>query len=370
MTNPIPLHWQEPDPDVLDDLRAVLQSGWLTQGEQTEAFEGEFAHLHGVGGAVALSNCTAALHLALVLAGIGPGDDVLVPSLTFVATANAVRYVGARPVFVDIGSLEEPLVCVRTLEAALTPQTKALVVVHYAGYACNMEAIGRFAACWGLCVVEDAAHGPARDERGRWLGTYGDYGCFSFYGNKVVSCGEGGMLLCRDPEQLARARLMRSHGMTQSALSRQRGQAATYDVVTIGYNYRFDDLRAVVARRQLASLEARCVLRKQAVDHYRRYLSQRPELGIPFRNHDSGSYHIMPVLLAEGQSQAEAMRRMKEAGVFTSLHYPPVHRLSDFAFARGCELPVTDAYCRRTITLPLYPALRDEQIRRVVDSIP
>jgi dTDP-4-amino-4,6-dideoxygalactose transaminase len=370
MSTAIPLFKNEFDEQDIQAVAAVLQSGWLTQGDQVAAFENEFAKIHGVRSAVAVCNCTAALHMALSLAGVGPGDEVIVPSLTFVASVNAVRYTGASPVFADIDSLAEPVLCPDTIATKITPRTKAVVVVHYGGYACNMDGILELAAAEGLTVIEDAAHGPGTDERGRWMGTLGDFGCFSFYGNKNLSTGEGGMLLCRRPADIDRARMMRSHGMTTSSLDRKKGHATSYDVELTGYNYRFDEMRAAIGRNQLKKLDERHILRKRAVETYRRLLEKRDDILVPFAHRNSGSYHIMPILMPDGIDQHVAMTAMRTKGFFTSLHYPPIHRFHDFIEFRDAHLPLTAEYCRRVLTLPLYPGLSNDEIARIVKSIP
>ena len=365
----IPLFRPDYGEEELEAIGAVLKSGWLTAGEQVALFEREFARSHGVSSAVAVGNCTAALHLAMQLGGIGPGDEVIVPSLTFVATASCVCYTGARPVFADIASLSEPHITAQTIEEKLTPQTRAVIVVHYAGYPVAMDDILDLAERRGLIVVEDAAHGPGRDGNGRWLGTMGHFGCFSFYGNKNLCTGEGGMLLCRNPGDLEKARLLRSHGMTASPLEREKGRAFGYDIALLGYNYRFDELRAAIGRIQLKKLSEFHEKRKQAVLHYRRLLADRPDMLVPFADRLDGSFHIMPILLPEGTDPLEAMKRLRRRGVSTSRHYPPVHQLSAFRSGRHGRLPITEVYGRRVLTLPLYPGLTEGQISRIVSEL-
>src|SRR5262249_37992626 len=202
--------------------------------------------------AVAAKSCTAALHLALVCAGVGPGDEVVCPALTFVATANAVRYCGATPVFADVDSLEHWNVSRRRLEAMLTPRTRALLVVHYGGYPCEMGPIMALAAERGLAVVEDAAHVPGASLDGRALGTWGLLGCFSFFSNKNMTTGEGGMITTDRDDLAERARRLRSHGMTTLTLDRHKGHAFSYDVTELGFNYRIGELNAALGLVQLA----------------------------------------------------------------------------------------------------------------------
>ncbi len=369
MTERIPLFDTSFGPAEQQAALSVLRSGWLTQGEQVQAFEREFSLLHENNEAVAVGSCTAALHLALRLANVGPGDEVVLPSLTFVATANAVRYVGATPVFADIESLTSPLLNVKTIERVLTPQTKAVIVVHYAGYAANMPEILALAKQHGLMVIEDAAHGPGKDENGRMLGCYGDFGCFSFYGNKNLSTGEGGMLLCSDAEQAERARRLRSHGMTEETRTREVGHAGQYDVNQLGYNYRFDELRAAIGRIQLPKLLKRNEKRRLLTSKYRELLSQTGNLTVPFAQRQSGSFHIFPILLPEGENRRRRIETMKAQGVFTSVHYPAIHRFSEFESLNHAKLKITENYSNRVLTLPLFPALTTTQIEHVVSAL-
>jgi dTDP-4-amino-4,6-dideoxygalactose transaminase len=219
-------------------LSEVIDSGWLTMGERVAAFEKAFADLHGVGNAVAVNSCTAGLHLCLTALGIGPGDEVLVPSVTFVATVNAVVYAGAAPVFVDIINRELPHISIADAEARCTLKTRAVIVMHYGGYLVDLAAWRRFADAHDLLLIEDAAHAPGIAEVGRW----GDAAAFSFFTNKNMTTAEGGMVVARDPVVAQRIRQMRGHGMTKSTLERHRGHAYSYDVTMLGYNYRLDEL--------------------------------------------------------------------------------------------------------------------------------
>ena len=219
-----------------DAVRNVLESGWLTMGAVTQKFEEEFcAYTHNKH-AFAVSNATVALHMACLALGIGPGDEVIVPSLTFVATANAVRYVGAQPVFADICSENDLTISLDSIRRVATPRTRAVIVMHYAGYACDMPAILAWAEENRLPVIEDAAHAVGSWLQDRHLGTWGAAGCFSFFSNKNLSTGEGGMLVTDDDNLAEKFKLLRSHGMTSLTWDRHQGHAWSYDVVDLGYN--------------------------------------------------------------------------------------------------------------------------------------
>ena len=370
--------WNVPLSDVkfgseeLEAAHAVLESGWLTMGAVTEEFEREFAAYTGAKHALAVSNATAALHLACLALGIGAGDEVIVPSLTFVATANAVRYVGAEAVFADITSENDLTISLESIKHQITPRTKAVMVMHYAGYACDMPRILPWAEEQGLAVIEDAAHASGSFLEGKHLGTWGKVGCFSFFSNKNLSTGEGGMLVTDDDALAEQFRLLRSHGMTSLTWDRHQGHAWSYDVVTTGYNYRIDEIRSALGREQLRKLESHNARRRELTTLYRELLAELcPALNVPFENLPGVSaHHIMPVLLPPGADRLRFMEGMKARGIQTSIHYPPVHTFTAYRDrARGADhLPVTDEVAAREVTLPLYPTMTDEQVHQVVES--
>ena len=374
------MNWRVPLSDVnldaaeIDAVLSVLRSGWLTMGSVTQAFEQEFAAFTGSKHALAVANGTAALHLACLALGLGPGDEVILPSLTFVASANAIRYTGATPVFVDIESTDWLCLSPQAISAALTPRTKAIMVVHYAGYPCDMPAILEIARQHHLAVIEDAAHAVGAALEGKALGTWGDIGCFSFFGNKNLTTGEGGMLLTQDDQLAEKLQRLRSHGMTTLTWDRHEGHASTYDVVALGYNYRIDEMRSAMGRVQLQKLPAGNVRRGELVGLYRQLLAEyAPEVQVPFTQQRSlSSYHIMPVLLPEGTDKQHFMAKMKEHGIQVSWHYPPVHAFKIYAETwnqRRTPLPLTDLVSAREVTLPLYPTMSEEQVGWVVEAV-
>jgi dTDP-4-amino-4,6-dideoxygalactose transaminase len=349
----------------------TLRSRWISTGPRTTEFESLFSELLGVRHALALANCTVALHLALRVLGIGAGDEVIVPSLTFVATVNAIRYVGAVPVFCDIRSTEDLTLDPDRVEALVTERTKAVVVMHYAGFPCDMARIMDTAARHGLKVVEDACHAPLSDYEGRKLGTVGDIGCFSFFSNKNISTGEGGMLVTDSADYDAHARLLRSHGMTSLSYERSRGHATAYDVVELGYNYRMDDIRASIGIVQLRKLRRDLEERARVRRRYLEGLAGADGLIIPFAAHQGFvSNYIMPVVLAD--STAARRDRIREdlgrRGIQTSVHYPPVHRFSIYEDYRA-DLSLTDYVADNEITLPLFSRMTDGQVDFVCRSL-
>ena len=374
MTWRVPLSDVNLDSAEIDAVVAVMRSGWLTMGSITQAFEQEFAAFTGSKHALAVTNGTAALHLACLALDLGPGDEVILPSLTFVASANAIRYTGATPVFADIESTDWLCLSPEAVRAAITPQTKAIMVVHYAGYPCDMPTILEIARQHHLVVIEDAAHAVGAALEGKALGTWGDIGCFSFFGNKNLTTGEGGMLLTQDDQLAEKLQRLRSHGMTTLTWDRARGHASTYDVVALGYNYRIDDLRSALGRVQLQKIPGGNARRESAVRLYRELLAaQTPEVAIPFaKAHGQSSYHIMPVLLPEGSNKLRFIEAMKAHGIQVSWHYPPVHTFSIYQFSpfpRVEDLKITEEVSSREVTLPLYPTISDDQIAWVVQAV-
>jgi len=350
---------------------SVLRSRWLTMGGVTQEFETQFAALTGSKFAFAVSNATEALHLACLALGIGAGDEVIVPSLTFVATANAVLYTGADVRFADIMGPDELTIDPAEIERQITPRTKAVIVMHYGGFPCRMKEIMALAAKHNLPVIEDVAHAPGGFLDGRALGTWGRVGCFSFFSNKNLSTGEGGMVLT-DHEDLAhRIRLRRSHGMTSLTYDRHKGHAFSYDVVDLGYNYRIDELRAALGVSQLKKLERNNNRRRDLTHAYWCALDGLG-VGLPFSQTEQGqpSYHIFPMLLPEGTNRQAFMESLRDSGIQSSIHYRPIHTFTYYQQRYGQQsLPRTESVATREVTLPLYPTMTDDQIKLVVEAV-
>ena len=370
----VPLSDIDFGPEEVDAVQKIIGGRWLTMGAVTQEFEQEFAAYVGARHAVAVTNATAALHLACVASGLGLGDEAILPSLTFVATANAVRYTGAVPVFDDIGGENDLNISAQEIEECITPQTRAIIVVHYGGYACDMPAILALARERGLIVIEDAAHAIGSKLNGRMLGTWGQVGCYSFFSNKNMTTGEGGMLVTNDDSFAEKLRLLRSHGMTSLTWDRHNGHAWSYDVVDLGYNYRIDEFRSALGRVQLKKLSKNNQLRREKSSRYRGLLEEKcPEVMVPFEDHPGiSACHLMPILLPEEVSREEFMVAMKGRGIQTSIHYPPIHLFSAY---RGItpsisqSLAFTETMAAREVTLPLYPTLPDASVRLVVEAV-
>lgn len=373
------MQWQIPLSDIdfgIEEetvVQDVIKSRWLTMGEITQAFEQEFAEYNNVAHSVAVANGTAALHLACVAAGLGPGDEVILPALTFVATANAIRYTGATPIFADIVSEVDLNISPDAIEDLVNNKTRAIMVMHYGGYACDMTWILEIANRHSLLVIEDAAHSPGSELDGKKLGTFGDIGCYSFFSNKNMMTGEGGMIVTNDNMLAEKTRTLRSHGMTALTWDRYQGHAWSYDVVDLGFNYRMDEIRAAIGRVQLKKLDKNNTKRQELTHHYHDlFIKLALDITIPFREyHGKSSCHILPILLPEGIDRNQFMEKMKENGIQTSIHYPPIHQFTAYndrldKFQES--LPITENVASREVTLPLFPTLTKSQVELVVHA--
>jgi len=345
----------------------VIDSGWITMGEKVRQFEQAFAALHGANDSVALSSCTAALHLILLGLGLGPCDEVLVPAMTFAATSNCVLYVGAKPVFVDIESTDVPLMSLDDAAAKCTARTKAVIIVHYAGFLADREKWQAFAAKQGLLLVEDAAHASGLSE----AGTFGVAAAFSFYGNKNMTTAEGGAVIAREPGLLDRIRQARGHGLSTGTFQRHVNAMPGYDLTTLGYNYRMDELRAAIGLVQLKKVLEWNEHRRQLTSLYRTYLSERAQqVVVPFSAPRKTACHIMPVVLPRDSNRPDVIASLRTSGVQTTIHYPPTHLFSYYQGKfPGVKLPETEDFARRELTLPLHPKMQETHVDLVTRAL-
>jgi dTDP-4-amino-4,6-dideoxygalactose transaminase len=368
--------WTVPLADVVvgeEDIAAVAdvyRSGWLSMGPQTEALEREFAAYAGARHALAVANGTAALHLICAAAGLGPGDEVVVPSMTFVATVNAIAYTGATPIFADVVGMTEPWLDRGAVEAALSERTRAIMSMAYGGHPGRVADVAALGRERGLAFLEDAAHAAGTRLGGRHLGTFGLAGAFSFFSNKNLAVGEGGMVVTDDDELAARVRLLRSHGMTTLSWDRHRGHASGYDVVALGFNYRIDEPRAALARRRLARLDADNGRRAELDARYRELLAGLGGLtpALPPIPGAQLAHHLFTIVLDDRVERARFREELAARGVQTSVHYPPAHRFSIYT-AAAADLPLTEAYAARAVTLPLFATMTLAQQDEVVAAV-
>lgn len=355
----------------IDAVTETIKSKWISTGPKCEELENQFVEMFNVKHAISLSNCTDALHLAMIVNNISAGDEVICPSLTFAASVNSIRYVGAIPVFCDIEGLDNINISPKEIEKLITPKTKAIVVVHMAGFPADMEAIMKIAEKHNLKVIEDACHGPLSEYKGKKLGTIGSVGCFSFFSNKNISTGEGGMMITNDDEIAKRCRLLRSHGMTTMSYQRAKGHATAYDIVDLGFNFRMDDIRASIGVVQMNKLRPDLEARVKVRATYLEQLASLEQVIVPFiDNKEFVSNYIMPIVLKDSTiEKRDSVRNfLHSKGIQTSNHYPAIHRFSVYK-DYPANLPVTEYVCDNEITLPMYAALSEDEIKYIVETL-
>jgi perosamine synthetase len=348
------------DPEI-DAVVDCVRSGWISsKGKYVEAFERDFPAFCQTSYGVSTSNGTTALHLALIALGLGPGDEVIVPTLTFIATANAVRYTGASVVFAD----SEPTTwCIdpASIAAVVTERTKAIIPVHLYGHPCDMPAICRIAARHRLAVIEDAAEAHGAEIDGRRVGSFGTMACFSFYGNKILTTGEGGMIVTSDPTLAAQMKQSRDHGMD---LSRK------YWHPVLGYNYRLTNLQAAIGMAQLARADEIICRKREIARRYSELLADVPGIGLPPEQPWARNVYWMYSILIEDEERHDRdtiMARLAEAGIETRPFFYPIHTMPPYD--TGACLPVAESLARRGINLPSSPTLTEDDLVRVVDGV-
>lgn len=351
----------------------VLQSEWLTMGERVATFERKFSQFHGMETpGVAVSSATAGLHLILMAAEIGHGDEVILPGLTFVSDANVVCQLGAVPIFADSQGLLDLNVSVDDIISKITNKTKAIVVVHFAGYPLALDRLKEICEVNGILLIEDVAHAPGAEINGNMCGTLGDAAFYSFFSNKNLAVGEGGMVLSQNNELIEKVRSLRSHGMSSPTLDRHKGRAHTYGVTAIGLNYRMDEIRAAIGTVQLEKLPLIYDLRRSLVQEYLNCLNESDVL-IPFASVPKDvtpAYHIMPVILPEYTDRVSLMNNLRREGIQTSIHYPAFHSFDAYTHhIRQGDLPVVDIITERELTLPLHPRMTNADVQFVCDEL-
>ena len=354
----------------------TLESGWLTSGSKVKTFEEDFSRFIGCQYSVAVNSCTAALHLALEAVGIEEGDEVIVPTMTFTATAEVVVYFKAKPVLVDCRpntlNIDPDLI-----ERAITPKTKAIIPVHFGGQSCDMEAILRIARKHKLYVIEDAAHALPAKYHGKTIGTIGDITCFSFYATKTITTGEGGMATTQNPDWAARMRMMSLHGISQDAWKRYTKEGSWYyEVVRPGFKYNLTDIGAAIGIEQLKKCDAFGAARARIAATYDQEFSDLSEIETPVCESDlQHAWHLYVIQLNLDQltiDRHQFIETLKEQGIGTSVHFIPLHLHRYYRDSFGStpdDFPMATEIYQRIISLPIYPKMTESQIARVVEAV-
>jgi perosamine synthetase len=370
----LPYGRQSVDEADIAAVAAVLRGDWLTTGPMVEALEGALAERVGAAGAVVVNSGTAALHAAAWVAGVGVGDEVIVPALTFAADANCARYLGARPVFADVRP-DTLNLDPAAAEAAVTDRTKALVAVDYAGQPADLAELHQLADRHGLALIEDACHALGATYRGRPVGATSRLTAFSFHPVKHVTTGEGGAVAASDPAEAERMRHFRNHGITSDHRQRSEAGAWYYEMTDLGFNYRLPDLNCALGLSQLARLDGWLARRRAIAAAYDRAFAAlpavRPLTVLPDRE---PAWHLYPVQLEPGAlrvGRAEVFRALRAEGLGVNVHYIPVYwhpYYRDLGYPRGL-CPVAEAAYERLVTLPLFPTMTDQDVEDVVTAV-
>jgi dTDP-4-amino-4,6-dideoxygalactose transaminase len=353
----------------LSEAMDAYRSGWLCMGPRTADLEEAMCSYTGVEHAIAVSSCSAALHIACLTARLGPGDSAIVPSLAFAATVNAIVLTGAEPRFAEIAALDQPWLAPNAVEAAIEPSTKAIVAMSYGGHPGEIAALAALAERRDLILIEDAAHASGSWLEGRHVGTFGLAGALSFSASKNLGVGEGGMLLTDDAEVARRARSLRWHGISASTWDRRRGAAPEYTVEEVGLNYRIDDPRAALVNARLRRLDADNRRRAKIDAAYHEAFDAAegltPVVAPPAG--ERASHCVFAVVLDEGIDRVEFREHLSAYGVETSIHFPPLHSSSAYG-APVTHLPMTETFSERAVSLPIFPHMEDWQRDLVIEA--
>lgn len=361
-----------------EDKEAVfnaLKSRWLTGGPKAIEFEELFAKYINVNYAVSLNSCTAALHLAMRALNIGSGDEVIVPVFTFAATANAPLFCGAKPVFADVDE-KTFNISPQSIIGKISKKTRAIIVVHYGGQPCDMKEIMEIAEDHKLYVVEDCAHALGATYMGKKIGNIGTIGCFSFYPTKIITTLEGGMLVTDDENIAKRVRILREHGMTRAAIEREKEATWYYDVVDLGYNYRLNEVQAVLGISQLKRINDINRLRVKVANRYTERLKQIEGIITPYvASNRTHMYHLYAIKVAEekfGISRDKLFIELSKKKIGLSVHYTPLHLLTfyrNLLHHKTGEFPAAERVYKEVLSLPIFPIVKEDQINQVVTEI-
>ena len=356
------------------DIKAVVEalcSGWLTTGPRVSEFEKAFAAHCGAGEGVAVNSGTAALHCAMRAVGVGPGDEVIVPAITFAASANAAVYEGATPVFADVQS-DTLLIDPVSVAMKITPRTKAIVAVDYAGQPADYETLHELARDRGIRIIADACHAPGATYQGRKVGTLADVSCFSFHPVKHLTTCEGGMTVTDDVAMAAHMRRFRNHGIDSDHRSREKAGAHAYDMVELGYNYRLPDVQCALGMAQLSRLTGWVASRQKIAGWYEEALAGMAEVTpLTLHRDRTHAYHLYVVKLSDGIDRDRVFARLRAEGIGANVHYAPVH-LHSYYRGRGYGpglAPVAEAVSQQILTLPMFPAMTRADVARVAGAL-
>jgi len=372
----LPFHLPSIASEEISAVLEVLNSGWLTTGAKTRAFEEQFGKFVGSPHAVAVNSATAALHLALVASGVGPGDEVIVPTMTFAASAEVVLYLGARPVLVDC----EPDTLnldPAAIEAALTPRTKSIMPVHFAGHPCDMDRIQSIARAHGLTIIEDAAHALPARYRGRMVGAIGDLTCFSFYATKTITTGEGGMATTENRAWAEKMRMLSLHGISHDAWKRYSAEGSWYyEIADVGFKYNLTDLAASLGIEQLKKCHALAAARRRIAAAYDEGFADLAEIAVPVCRSDvEHAWHLYVIQLDLDRlaiDRREFIDALRQRNIGASVHFMPLHLhpfyRQKFGY-RPADYPKAAALYERIVSLPIYPKMTDDDIDDVITAV-
>jgi perosamine synthetase len=376
MENVLPFHRPEVGDEEIAEVVEVLRSGWLTTGPKVREFESEFAAMVGVQHAVAVNSCTAALHLALEAAGLREGDEVLVPTMTFAATAEVVTYFKARPILIDC--VQDTLnVDTDRIEEAITDKTKAILPVHFAGHPCDMDRIQSIAHAHNLHVIEDAAHALPARYQGKMIGGIADCTCFSFYATKNITTGEGGMVTTNNAEWAARVRMMSLHGLSRDAWNRYSTAGSWYyEILRPGFKYNLTDIAAALGLAQLKKCDRFWKVRERYATLYHEGFQDLPEIIRPqAASYVQHAWHLYVIQLDLDRlriSRNDFINRLQQAGIGCSVHFIPLHLHPYYREMWGYrpeDLPVSSMVFQRILSLPLYSKMTEADVHRVIDNV-
>lgn len=372
----IPFHLPDIGEEEIHAVVETLRSGWLTTGIKTKQFEKEFAEWIGASHAIALNSCTAALHLALETVGVTDGDEVIVPTMTFAATAEVVHYCRALPIIVDCKS-DTFNIDVEAIEQAISPKTKAIIPVHFAGQPCEMDRILDLAQSRNIKVIEDAAHALPAKYRGKMVGTLGDITCFSFYATKTMTTGEGGMATTENSEWAERMRILSLHGISRDAVNRYTPEGSWYyEICYPGYKYNLTDMASALGIPQLRKCYDFAKIRHRYAMLYNEAFKDIPEIIVPYVNEDiEHAWHLYVIQLDLKRlriGRDEMIDLLKQEGIGTSVHFIPLHLhpyyRSNYTYS-GESFPVANQVFKRIISLPIYPKMTDAGLQRVIEVV-